>query len=163
MASFFQHVKRWFARSSSVRTFDAATFQRACEEDPTAALDSLRADQRELADELDGAFRAYRERLNRLVERLSELSPDEASKEIETLRGAQDALRLLLRRLGAADRSRRELEQELHEWGMRLDEAGPRHADHPVVRSAVIKAELEARNLIAAREERRELPLAAMG
>jgi hypothetical protein len=141
-----ERIRRWLRLKPPLSgSFDPASFERLCEEDPAAARDALSLDQRELAEELERTYGTYLEKIKGLETRIRDLPASEVRKEATTLREAQDGIRRTLRRIEASSRSARDLEAELLEWEARRGEAGPLHADHPDVRLEIARSELDAR------------------
>jgi hypothetical protein len=145
--SWLNRLKRWLnAEPASSGSFDPATFEKLCIENPAAARAALLADQRALGEEFEKTYEAYEQRIQAVAESLSQLKGENVEQEARTLREAQDQLRRLLRRVEASSRSARDLEREYAEWDGRSDHEGPWHADHPSVRAEIIRSELALRN-----------------
>lgn len=116
----------------------------SCLEDPEAAKEELKAQQRELGREIETLFRAFDERLQSLSMRAHTLPREEFVRESAHIRAAQDQLRRALRRLDVSVKATDQLERELAEWEARED-GGELHADHPSVRAEIVRSELAVR------------------
>jgi hypothetical protein len=111
---------------------------------PSAERTQLRDEQRSLADDIESLFRVFDERLQNLSRRAHDLSDAEFAREATRIKTAQDELRRALRRLESSVKTTPQLERELAQWE-RLPTNGSLHADHPIVRSEMIRSELAIR------------------
>ncbi len=132
--SLIAQLASWFSPRS--RTADLGA--------PSSDRERLRDEQRMLADEIESLFRVFDDRLQALARRSHELSESEFARESSRIRTAQDELRRALRRLEASVKTTPQLERELEQWE-RLPSDGNVHADHPIVRSEMIRSELAVR------------------
>jgi len=126
-------------------SFDPASFERLCAEDPSSARDALMRDQRDLLDEFERTYALHRAKVADLVARAEGMPATDIRREAAALRESQDAIRRILRRIDASAQSASDLMAELREWEAREGEDGTRHADHPDVRAEIIRSELRSR------------------
>lgn len=105
---------------------------------------ALGINQRALAEEIESLCRSLEERVQHLADRLAGLTQSDADAEIRDIERAQNDLKLLLRRVNASAQPTAQLLRELSEWEARAEE-GELHADHPMIRSEIIRSELAGR------------------
>lgn len=120
---------------------------------PSAARAFLAQDQTRLAQEIEEMYGLYDQRLQSLATRIKTLSEDDLARELESLREAQDDLRTLIRRFQVALKGTEELHRELDGWQGQKHDRSPLHADHPLVRSEIIRSELALRDEDRLRQE----------
>lgn len=126
-------------------SFDPATFERLCVEDPSSAREALVRDQQELLEEFERTYALHRAKVVDLAARAMRLPANEFRREAAALRESQDGIRRILRRIDASAHSASDLLMELREWEAREGEEGTRHADHPDVRAEIVRSELRSR------------------
>lgn len=123
------------------------------------ARTQLAATQRELADELEGAFISYQERLQDLAARLSVLDDEGILAEGETIRDAQQTLRRAVRRAALSERHTQELMNEWQDWE-RYAFHGPLAQTLVDERREMLRSELALRGVRLEKEPRvREEPV----
>lgn len=123
----------------------------------SAARTFLSQDQARIAKEIEEMYGLYDQRLQSLALRIKTLSEDDLARELESLREAQDDLRTIVRRFQAALKGTEELERELDGWEGQTHDRSPIHADHPLVRSEIIRSELTLRDEETLRQGARPL------
>jgi hypothetical protein len=136
-------ILQWINPATS--SVPSGTSVERCLEDPQAAQTELATSQAELAKQIEETFALYDQKLQDVALRIRSLSPEEQEHELENLAQAQDELKRVLRRFQAATKSTQDLQTELADWGEHPYEGGL-HADHPAVRSEIIRSELALRN-----------------
>lgn len=133
-----------------------ASFVASCAENPSGARAYLASDQARLGAEIEEVFRAYDARLASLASRVKTLSEDDLAREMESIREAQDGLRRIVRRFQAALKSTAELDQELDGWEGHPGDEATLHADHPLIRSEIVRSELLLRHEEKLREQKKD-------
>lgn len=170
--SWFQHALSWFKKEPLEKrgiSLDQEGFQHLCEQDPDAAQELLRADQKDLVGEFERTYAAYRSHLEQFSSRLADCFSPERRQELALLREAQDTLRRALRRLETSGKTARQLERELAEWQMLAQaqkdtpEKENLYADHPHVRLEMTRSELAIRQEMVGKIKKEDEELAKGG
>lgn len=117
------------------------------------ARSELSSSQREIADELEGAFTSYQERLEDLAARLSVLDDQGIQAEGESIREAQQSLRRAIRRVAVSERTTPELTNEWQDWS-RYAFQGPLAKALVDERREMLRSELVLRGVRLEKEER---------
>lgn len=115
--------------------------------DPEDLHALVEREQQDLEREVTETVQAIQGRMKILLQQIKELPAKNIQAELNTIHEAQDALRRLMRRYAASAKHSLELERELELWQQRMDEEGDLFADHPKVRSEIIRSELASRGI----------------
>lgn len=114
--------------------------------DQNPGIESIEIEQRRLADAFESITAHYEQELVKLGKQVQKASRDGLkANEIARLKDEQAALWRLIRRMQAAGRTTRDLEQELREWTARIGVTSSKHPDNPRLRAEFIASELRAR------------------
>lgn len=136
------------SKQASVSGVASKQFIKKCVgSDPEDLHKLIEKEQKELEREVVETTEAIQFRMKVLMQKIKELPLKSVQSDLETIRAAQDELRRLMRRYAASAKHSLELERELELWQQRMDEEGALHADHPKVRSEIIRSELLSRGI----------------
>ncbi|MBD3251249.1 hypothetical protein GF380_02135, partial [Candidatus Uhrbacteria bacterium] len=136
-----EQLNGWFGSASNAEPSSSEGGQRA------ALIAELQAEQRRLAAALEEAFRTYDAESRAIAQRLAQSSKQPITRAALTkLRHKQEELWRVIRRAQAAQRTTRQLEQELKDWSSQVGtDPSFSHPDHPGTRTEIVASELRIR------------------